>query len=391
MSRSPVRGWLAVLAVTLGIFALMTSELLPVGLLTPIGAGLNVSEGTTALMVTVPGLVAAVAAPLVTVATGRIDRRLVLALLIGMVGAANLASALATSFAVVLLARFLIGISVGGFWSLAGGIALRLVPEHHVARATAVIFGGVETASVLGVPAGTLVGDLIGWRLAFAAVGVLGLISLACMVVVMPRLAPQRVMTFADLPQVFRTHAAVRIGIAMTFLVITGHFTAYTFVRPILQDDGVAEGMISVLLLTFGVAGICGNFIAGALIAKRLRQTVCGISALLTAAMAALAVTDHGSFSAVVILIVWGLGYGAVPVTFQTWILNAAPTATEAASSLYVSMFNLSIALGALVGGLAVDAVSTASVLWIGGGLAILVLPVIGVTRRRTVRPRGPL
>ncbi|MEV0234001.1 MFS transporter [Nonomuraea sp. NPDC050786] len=151
---SSVRGWLAILAVTLGIFVLMTSELLPVGLLTPIGAALEVSEGTTALMVIVPGLVAAVAAPIVTVATARIDRRLVLVLLIGMVGAANFASASATSFAVVLLARFLIGISVGGFWSLAGGIALRLVRKHQVARATAVVFGGVETASVLGVPAG---------------------------------------------------------------------------------------------------------------------------------------------------------------------------------------------------------------------------------------------
>ncbi|MGI5491249.1 MFS transporter [Microtetraspora malaysiensis] len=383
---SPVRGWLAVLAVTLGIFALMTSELLPVGLLTPIGTALNVSEGTTALMVTVPGLAAAVAAPLVTVATARIDRRLVLALLIGMVGTANLASAFATGFALVLVARFLIGISVGGFWSLAGGIALRLVPERHVARATAVVFGGVETASVLGVPAGTLVGDLSGWRTAFAAVGILGLISLACMVVVMPKLAPERTMTFADLPRVFRTHTAVRVGIAMTFLVITGHFTAYTFIRPILRDDGIADGMISVLLLVFGVAGITGNFIAGALIAKRLRQTVCGIGVLLAAAMAVLAIADHNTFSAAAILILWGLGYGAVPVTFQTWILNAAPTATEAASSLYVSMFNLSIALGALVGGLAVDAVGAVSVLWIGGVLAILVLPIVGSARGRDRR-----
>ncbi|WP_433359244.1 MFS transporter [Streptosporangium sp. CA-115845] len=390
-SPSPVRGWLAILAVTLGIFALMTSELLPVGLLTPIGTALDVSEGTTALMVTVPGLVAAVAAPLVTVATARIDRRLVLAVLIGMMGAANLASAFATSFAVVLLARFLIGISVGGFWSLAGAIALRLVPKHHVVRATAVVFGGVETASVLGVPAGTLVGDLSGWRTAFAVVGVLGLISLVCMVVVMPKVAPERTMTFGDLPRVFRTHIAVRVGIAMTFLVITGHFTAYTFVRPILQHDGVADGMISVLLLVFGIAGICGNFIAGALITKRLRQTVCGISVLLTAAMAALAVTDHNTFSVAAILIVWGLGYGAVPVTFQTWILNAAPTATEAASSLYVSMFNLSIALGALVGGLVVDTASTVSVLWIGGVLAILVLPIVGaMPRHRVPRPGLP-
>lgn len=380
--RSLVKGWLAVLAVTLGIFALMTSELLPVGLLTPIGSALDISEGTAGLMVTVPGLVAAISAPLVTVATGKVDRRLVLAVLIGIVGAANLASAFATSFAVVLVARFLIGISVGGFWALAGGIALRLVPEKHVARATAVIFGGVEAASVLGVPTGTFIGDLSSWRTAFAVVGILGLISLACIVFLMPKVAPERTITFADLPKVFRSNTAVQVGITMTFLVITGHFVAYTFLRPILLGDGIDSSMISPLFLTFGVAGICGNFIAGALITKRLRQTVLGIAVVITAAMVLLAVTDTNTVSAGAILILWGLGYGAVPVTFQTWILNAAPDATEAASPLYVSMFNLSIALGALFGGLAVDSIATSSVLWIGGGLAILTLLVLGGAAR---------
>ncbi|WP_340682262.1 MFS transporter [Amycolatopsis coloradensis] len=380
-SHSPVKGWLAVLAVTLGIFALMTSELLPVGLLTPIGSAMDISPGTAGLMVTVPGLVAAISAPLVTVAIGRTDRRLVLAVLVGLVGAANLASAFATGFAVVLVARFLIGVSVGGFWALAGAIALRLVPKHHVARATAVIFGGVETASVLGVPAGTLIGDLGGWRTAFAAVGILGLISLACMIFLMPKVEPDQTITFADLPRVFRSHAAVRAGIAMTFLVITGHFVAYTFVRPILQEDGVADGMIGVVLLIFGAAGVCGNFLAGALIDRYLRQTVCGIGVVLATAMAVFAVTDNNTFSAAAILVLWALGYGAVPVTFQTWILAAAPDATEAASSLYVSAFNLSIALGALFGGLAVDAIATVSVLWIGGALVLLAVPVVG--RRR--------
>ncbi|MFE9257806.1 MFS transporter [Streptomyces sp. NPDC006879] len=374
---SPLKGWLAVLAVTLGIFSLMTSELLPVGLLTPVGTALDVSEGTAGLMVTVPGLVAAISAPLVTVATGKIDRRIVLAVLIALVGLANLASAFATSFAVVLVARFLIGISVGGFWSLAGGIALRLVPEKHVPRATAVIFGGVETASVLGVPTGTFIGDLSNWRTAFAAVGILGLVSLACMLFLLPKLPAERTIGFSDLPKVFKGNAGVRVGLAMTFLVITGHFLAYTFVRPILQGDGVSDGMIGVLLLTFGIAGITGNFIAGALIGKRLRQTVLGIAVVLTTAMVLLATLGEGTVSAALILVLWGLGYGAVPVTFQTWILDAAPEATEAASSLYVSAFNLSIALGALFGGLAVDGISTTSVLWIGGGMAILTLLVV--------------
>jgi predicted MFS family arabinose efflux permease len=368
--------------VTLGIFALMTSELLPVGLLTPIGTDLDVSAGTAGLMVTVPGVVAAVSAPLVTVATGRVDRRLVLIVLVGLVGAANLASAFATTFAVVLVARFLIGVSVGGFWSLAGGIALRLVPERHVARATAVIFGGVETASVLGVPAGTLLGDASGWRGAFAAVGVLGLVSLVCLVLLMPKVEPRRTLTFAALPEVLRTNAAVRVGIAMTFLVITGHFAAYTFVRPILLGDGVDGAMVGALLLAFGVAGVCGNFVAGALITDRLRPTVVGVAVVIGAAVVLLAVTDGTPATAGAVLLLWGLGYGAVPVTFQTWILRAAPDTTEAATSLYVSAFNLSIALGALVGGLAVDGIGTTSVLWIGGGLVLLALPVLAGTRR---------
>ncbi|MFF0508284.1 MFS transporter [Streptomyces fimicarius] len=380
--RSPVKGWLAVLAVTLGIFSLMTSELLPVGLLTPVGHDLDVSEGTAGLMVTVPGLVAAVSAPLVTVATGRIDRRIVLVVLIGLMGAANLASAFATGFTVVLVARFLIGVSVGGFWSIAGGIALRLVPARHVARATAVIFGGVETASVLGVPTGTFIGDLSGWRTAFAVVGVLGLISLTCMLFLMPKVPAGQSLTFAALPKAFRGNAGVRAGIALTFLVITGHFLAYTFVRPILQGDGVDDGSISVLLLTFGVAGVCGNFIAGALVARWLRTCVTGISVVLTAAMTVLALADTDALSAGAVLVLWGLGYGAVPVTFQTWILDAAPDATEAATSLYVSAFNLSIALGALLGGFAVNGIGTTSVLWTGAALTALALVVVGGARR---------
>ncbi|WP_435298146.1 MFS transporter [Streptomyces sp. YPW6] len=385
--RSPVRGWLAVLAVTLGIFSLMTSELLPVGLLTPVGRALDISEGTAGLMVTVPGLVAAVSAPLVTVAAGHIDRRIVLVVLIGLMGAANLASAFATSFTVVLVARFLIGVSVGGFWSIAGGIALRLVPARHVARATAVIFGGVETASVLGVPGGTLIGDLGGWRTAFAAVGILGLVSLACMLFLMPGVPAGRTVTFPALPQVFRGNAGVRVGIALTFLVITGHFLAYTFVRPVLQGDGVAESSISVLLLTFGVAGICGNFVAGALVTRHLRRCVTGISAVLTTAMVLLALAGTGAFSAGAVLVLWGLGYGAVPVTLQTWILDAAPDATEAATSLYVSAFNLSIALGALLGGFAVDGIGTTSVLWTGAALTVLALSVAGAARRTRDHP----
>ncbi|MEU5091623.1 MFS transporter [Streptomyces sp. NPDC021356] len=385
-TRSPLKSWLAVWAIALGIFSLMTSELLPVGLLTPVGSDLHVSDGTAGLMVTVPGLVAAVSAPLITVTAGRLDRRLVLCVLIGLVGAANLASAFAPNFATVLAARFLVGVSVGGFWAIAGGLAVRLVPEKQVPRAMAVIFGGVSTASVVGVPAGTLAGELSSWRTAFAAVGVLGLVALACKLWLVPPLPATQTIRLAELPRLFRETAGVRIGVAVTFLLITGQFVAYTFVRPILQDiSGVDPDLISTLLLGYGVAGIVGNTVASSWAARDVRRTLLVIAVALTAAMALFPLIGTSPAGGIGLLVVWGLAYGGVSVSLQTWMMKAAPQASEAASSLFVAAFNLSIALGALVGGLAVDALATTSVLWVGGALVLLTALTAWSARRTQV------
>ncbi|WP_406291599.1 MFS transporter [Embleya sp. NBC_00896] len=364
------RAWLAVLAVTLGIFSLMTSELLPVGLLTPVRASLHVSEGTAGLMVTAPGVVAAFAAPVIAVTAGRLDRRALLAALIALVGAANLACAVAPNYAVVLTARVLVGVGVGGFWAIAGGLALRLVPPAHVPRATAVVFGGVSTASVLGVPAGTLLGELSGWRTAFAAVGVLGLVALGALVFLLPPLPSEQTMTFPDLSRLFRDNAGVRVGMALTFLLITGHFVAYTFVRPILHDvSGVDDGLIGLLLLGYGVAGVVGNFAVGT---RNPRGTLLGITATLTAALTLIALLGGVPAAGIALLLVWGLAYGGVPVSLQTWMLSAAPRATEAATSLFVAVFNLSIAIGALLGAFVVDGITTAAALWTGAAFTLL-------------------
>ncbi|WP_326593441.1 MFS transporter [Streptomyces sp. NBC_01294] len=356
-------------AVALGIFCLITSELLPVGLLTPVGADLGVSDGTAGLMVTVPGLVAGFCAPFVTVGAGRLDRRLVLCVLIALMAAANLAAALAPNFAVVLAARLLVGVSVGGFWAIAGGLAVRLVPERHVGRATALVFGGVPTASVLGVPAGTLLGELGGWRTAFAAVGVLGLVTLAALLLLLPPLPPTRHIRFPELPALLRENPAVRAGVIVTFLVVTGQFAAYTFVRPILQDvSGIDAEFVSTLLLGYGLAGVAGNFLAGARDAYR---TLLVVSASLTVVLALIAVVP-GPVAGTTLLLAWGLVYGGVSVSLQSWMIKAAPAAAEAASSLMVAVFNLAIAAGALFGGLAVDGIS-APAAPLGGAALMLV------------------
>ncbi|MFJ8739755.1 MFS transporter [Embleya sp. NPDC127516] len=366
----------------------MTSELLPVGLLTPVGTTLDVSEGTAGLMVTAPGIVAAFAAPVIAVTAGRLDRRALLAALIALVGIANLACATAPNFAVVLVARVLVGVGVGGFWAIAGGLALRLVPPAQVARATAVVFGGVSTASVLGVPAGTFMGELTGWRAAFAAVGALGLVALVVLVFLLPPLpteASARRMTFRDLSRLGRDNPGVRAGLALTFLLITGHFVAYTFVRPILRDvAGVDDGLIGVLLLGYGVAGVAGNFAAGTRASRDARRTLLAITTTLTVALTLLALLHDVPAAGIALLIVWGFAYGGAPVSLQTWMLTAAPKATEAATSLFVAVFNLSIALGALLGALAVDNIATAAAPWLGTALALLTALTAAAARRPT-------
>ncbi|MFJ3878994.1 MFS transporter [Streptomyces sp. NPDC090077] len=372
-------------AVSLGIFCLITSELLPIGLLTPVGAALGVSDGTAGLMVTVPGLVAGFCAPLVTVGAARTDRRHVLCALTALMAAANLAAAFAPDFTVVLAARLLVGISVGGFWAIAGGLAARLVPAHHVGRATALIFGGVPTASVLGVPAGTLLGELGGWRTAFGAVGVLGALTAAALLLLLPPLPPSGPVTFRELPALLRRNRGVRAGVVVTFLVVTGQFAAYTFVRPVLRDvSGVGSGQVSTLLLGYGLAGVAGNFLAGP---REARRTLLAVSATLTAVLALIAVVP-GAAAGTVLLLVWGLFYGGVSVSLQRWMLQAAPRAAEAASSLMVAMFNFAIAAGALAGGLAVDGVSVPAAPLTGAALMLAAAVTVAVTSRTARRER---
>ena len=169
--------WWAVVAVMIGIFLLVTAEQLPIGLLSQVAESMGVTPGMAGLMVTVPGVVAAFSAPLLPVAVGRLDRRIMLTLMMAVMVLGSVLSAMASNFALLLAARVLVGISIGGFWAIAGSIAPRLVPSDQVSRAMTIIFGGVAAASVLGVPLGTLLGDISNWRVAFGALGGLSLLT----------------------------------------------------------------------------------------------------------------------------------------------------------------------------------------------------------------------
>ncbi|MGV9359123.1 MFS transporter [Amycolatopsis sp. NPDC003731] len=371
--NAPAPRWPAVFAVTVGIFAIVTTEILPIGLLTPIAAGFGVSAGTAGWTMTVPGFVAAVAAPVVTVAAGRLDRRVLLGGLLVLLAAAGFLTAAAPAFWVLLAGRFLVGIVIGGFWSIGAALAPRLVGTAAAARATSVIFAAVPLGSVLGVPLGTLVGQLAGWRTAFLLLGVLSLGTAAALVLLAPPLPPEEATRLNVLSGLLRRRG-VRSGLLVTFLVVLAHFGTYTYVTPLLRDV-VRPEVLSAYLLAYGVAGIAGTFLAG-----RYRAGFALAAALI--AVAVFALPHTGPAAALATLLVWGVAYGAVPVYSQLWFAREAPDAREAATVLFTASFQATISAGALAGGFVVDAVSVPAVMTCGGVAALLAAAVIQGARR---------
>ncbi|MET7359468.1 MFS transporter [Streptomyces sp. NPDC005562] len=378
---------LAVLVVAAATFTVVTTEMLPVGLLTSVGSGLHVSDGTAGLAVTLPGVVAGLAAPLLPVAARRVDRRTVLAALMTLLAVANVVSALAPAFGVLLAARVLVGVCIGGVWAVAAGLGVRLAGEEGAGRATAVIFSGIAVASVLGVPAGTLLGELAGWRWGFAALAVLALAVAGLLVAVLPRLPAHGGMgpgAFRGLLRIGR----LRAGLLAVTLLVTGHFAAYTYIRPVLERvPGIGAGLIGVLLLAYGTAGVVGNFAGGAVAARDPRRALLLICALLAAVVLLMVPAGGSPAASVAVLVVWGLAYGGVSVSAQNWVMAAAPDAREAASALFAGVFNGAIALGAFTGGRVADGHGAGGVLWLGGGLAALALVAVACAGPRGGRP----
>ncbi|MFF8807589.1 MFS transporter [Streptomyces omiyaensis] len=374
--RSPLLSWLAVVSVTLGIFSIVTTEILPIGLLTSIGSSFDVSDGTAGLMMTMPGFLAAVSAPLVTVATGRIDRRLMLGAFVLLLALANVLAAVATDYGTVLVSRVLVGVTIGGFWSIAAGLAGQLVPARSAGRATAVIFSAVPLGSVLGVPLGTYVGDAAGWRTAFLVMGGFTLAVLALLLLVVPPLPAVRATRLDVLGATLR-RAHTRLALAMTFLVVLAHFGTYTYVTPFLERvTGAGAGLVTVCLLVYGAAGIAGNFLGGSAVGRRPRATFAVVAAMIAGATLLLPLLGRWPVGAVALLVVWGLAYGAVPVCSQTWFAKGSADAPEASSVLFTASFQATLSTGALAGGAVLDHTSPSAVMLLGGttaGLAVLV------------------
>ncbi|MGO3741858.1 MFS transporter [Kerstersia sp.] len=376
-SPSARHPWLAVAAVGLAIFSVVTTEMLPIGLLTPIANTMGTTTGTAGLMVSLPALLAALFAPLVVLASGGMDRRRILCWLLGLLVVANMASAMAPSLAWMLAARVLVGFCMGGIWAIAGGLASRLVPDHAVGLATAIIFGGVAAASVLGVPIGALMGDFAGWRWAFGTMALFSGLVLVLHLAIMPALPVARSATARQFGAQL-SNRKLQAGLLLTLLLVGSHFIAFTFVRPLLLSVSGFDGhWVGALLFAYGIAGMIGNFLTGIIAARRTALTLMAIAAGLLLTPVLFLTIGGSPIGGGAVLLAWGLAYGGVSVGLMTWMMKAAPRAIEIATALYVGVFNIGIALGSWSGGQMVDRFGLIANLWLAGSLAAMALLLI--------------
>jgi DHA1 family purine ribonucleoside efflux pump-like MFS transporter len=347
--------WPAVVSLSLGVFGLVTAEFLPASLLTRIAGDLGISDGAAGQAVTATAVVGAIAAPTIAIITKNIDRRLVMWTFTLLLIVSNILAATASGLATLLVARVILGVALGGFWSMAGAMAMRLVPAKMMPRAMSIVFTGVSVATVCAAPVGAYIGELWGWRAAFGLAGIVGAVTLVVQMLTIPKLPPIGSPGLSALAGLLG-RPSVRMAIAATLLIASGHFAGFTYIRPFLENVPAfdVEG-ISLTLLAFGVAGFFGNLFGGFLIERSLKANI-GIGALVIAVMALALVTfgatDWASATAVA---AWGFAFGMLPVGLQTWMVRAAPDEAESAGGLLVTAFQVAIAGGAIFGGLLVD------------------------------------
>lgn len=352
--QEAVRCWLGVLSIAMAAFVIITTEFLPIGMLGKIAADNHVLIGTAGLMVALPGLIAAFAAPAAAIFSSNHDRK---HLLIGfgiVVMLSNLLVAISSSFAIILVARILLGISVGGFWTFAVAAGRKLVSNVSGARATTLIISGVSIGTVVGVPLVTAFGELRGWHFAFGCLAGLTAVAVCAQLLLLSPLPGDEAVSPDSMLRLFR-RPLIRTGFLATALTAAGHFAAYTYLQPLLAGRlHLSPARVTLTLVAYGVAGIFGTFIAERTTSRDLRKTFATVSLLLGAGVTMAAWTTNAGV-AVGAVALWGAAFGAVPVCSQTWTFQSAPESFEFTSAMSMTVFQIALSAGSFSGGLLFD------------------------------------
>ncbi|WP_225612544.1 MFS transporter [Paracoccus sp. PAR01] len=346
----------AVLSMALCVAVLIASEFLPVSLLTPIAQDLGVTEGHAGQAISISGLFAVLTSLMIARATRGIDRKRVQSVLTALLTVSALMVTFAPNFTVLMLGRALLGMAVGGFWSMSTAIVMRLLPESEVPQGLAALNAGNAIAATIAAPLGSWLGDMIGWRGAFFLIVPLALLALAGQWIAMPSL-PARGAEKHGNPLRLLGRRPIAWGMAAIFLLFMGQFALFTYLRPFLVGvAGFSVPQLSLCLLLIGLAGIAGTWAVSRLLRVWLYALLIGIPLLMAGIAALLLDLSDRPAAVMTLLILWGLVATAAPVGWGTWLARTLHRDAEVGGGLQVAVIQLAIMSGAALGGLIFDA-----------------------------------
>ena len=365
---------------TLCVFALIASEFMPVSLLTPMANDLRVSEGLIGQGIAISGALAVLTSLSVSFIAGNMNRKVLLLGLTVLMAISGVVVAWAPNYLMYMVGRALIGVVVGGFWSLSAATAMRLVPSDQVPRALAIFNGGNALATVIAAPLGSYLGSIIGWRGAFFCLVPVALIAFVWQWISLPSMPAQARQAGSGNVLRLLKNPAVLVGMLAVSTFFMGQFALFTYLRPFLETvTRVDVSTLSLVLLTMGVAGFIGTTAIGTLLKGGFYRTLIGIPFLMAAIAVALVFFGGETAAVATLLGVWGLVATAAPVGWWSWLAKTLPGDAEAGGGLMVAVVQLAIALGSTLGGLLFDTsgyqstfIASAVVLLIAGFLTFL-------------------